>query len=331
MDGGPFDSDAAAILERMAAAGSRSLSELGVAGARDLMENMPRPPGPQMESIEDVVLPGPYGPLLVRLYRPSSGEVPPAIVFFHGGGMVMGNVDSYDHLARQLAAACSAVVASVDYRLAPEYKYPTATDEAYFATQWIFEHASEVGCDARRVAVAGDSAGGCLAAAVCLMARDRRGPAILAQLLVYPGVDRDYEQPSIHEFADGPILTLPDIIWMKDAYLGTGDSPDHPYAVPANCADLSNLPEAILVTAANDPIRDGCEKYGLRLRDAGVQTALLRYPGVYHGFFSQGHLLHRARVAMGEVAALMRTKFDLPKMDDHVPSPIESGGRRFTS
>jgi acetyl esterase len=331
MNGGPFDSDAAAILERTAAAGSRSLSELGVAGARDLMENMPRPPGPQMESIEDVVLPGPYGPLLVRLYRPSSSEVPPAIVFFHGGGMVMGSVDSYDHLARQLAAACSAMVASVDYRLAPEYKYPTATDEAHFATQWIFEHASEVGCDARRVAVAGDSAGGCLAAAVCLMARDRRGPAILAQLLVYPGVDRDYEQPSIHEFADGPILTLPDIIWMKAAYLGTGDSPDHPYAVPANCADLTNLPEAILVIAANDPIRDGCEKYGLRLRDAGVQTALLRYPGVYHGFFSQGHLLHRARVAMGEVAALMRTKFDLPKMDDHIPSPIESGGRRFKS
>jgi acetyl esterase/lipase len=328
MNGGPFDPDAAAILERMAAAGSRSLSELGVAGVRDLMENMPRPPGPQMESVEDVQLAGPHGPLLVRLYRPSSDRVSPAIVFFHGGGMVMGSVDSYDHLARQLAASCSAVVASVDYRLAPEHKYPTATDEAYFATQWIFEHAGEVGCDARRVAVGGDSAGGCLAAAVCLMARDRGGPSIVAQLLVYPGVDRDYELPSIHEFADGPILTLPDIVWMKDAYLGTGDSPDHPYAVPANCADLSDLPEAIVVTAANDPIRDGCEKYGLRLRDAGVQTALLRYPGVYHGFFSQGHLLRRAQMAMGEVAALMRTKFDLARMDDHVPNPNGSGGRR---
>jgi acetyl esterase len=281
-----------------------------------------------MESVEDVNLAGPHGPLPVRLYRPSSDPAPPAIVFFHGGGMIMGSIESYDHLARQLSASCSAVVASVDYRLAPEHKYPTATDEAYFATQWIHEYARDLGVDGGRIAVAGDSAGGCLAAAVCLMARDRGGPPVLAQLLIYPGVDRDYETPSIKEFSAGPILTLPDIVWMKDAYLGSGEEPDDPDAVPANCTNLSGLPDAIVVTAANDPIRDGCENYGIRLRDAGVQTALLRYPGVYHGFFSQAHLLRRARVAMTEVAALVRAKFERDPNRGQAPQLKETTGRR---
>lgn len=306
---------------KMAAADLPPISERGIEAVRLMMESMARPAGPDMDSVEDLELAGPHGALKVRLYRPLPGGGLPVVVFFHGGGMVMGSVDSYDHVARQVAQSCRAVVASVDYRLAPEHKYPVATEEAFFATQWMADHAETLGGDDRRVAVAGDSAGGCLAAATCLMARDRGGPQLLAQLLVYPGVDRDYGLPSMSQFADGPVLNVPDIVWMKDAYLGTGDGPDPAYGVPANCDDLSGLPDAIVVTAGVDPIRDGGERYGARLRDAGVQTALLRYPGVYHGFFSQSHVLRRGRAALAEVGALMRAKFEIAVEDRVAAEP----------
>ncbi len=324
MDGGALDPDAAAIAAKMAAASLPPISERGIEAVRLMMETMARPAGPDMDSVEDLELPGPHGLLKVKLYRPIPGGGLPIVVFFHGGGMVMGSVDSYDHVARQLAQSCRAIVASVDYRLAPEHKYPVATEEAFFATQWIADNAEMLGGDERRVAVAGDSAGGCLAAATCLMARDRGGPQLLAQLLIYPGVDRDYGLPSMSQFSDGPVLNLPDIVWMKDAYLGTGDGPDPAYGVPANCDDLSGLPDAIVVTAGVDPIRDGVERYGARLRDAGVQTALLRYPGVYHGFFSQCHLLSRGRAALAEVGGLMQAKFETAATED--PVAAETGG-----
>jgi acetyl esterase len=220
--------------------------------------------------------------------------------------MIMGSVATFDSLARHLAAACGAVVLSVDYRLAPEHPYPVATDEAYAALLWASAQAAALGIDPARLAVAGDSAGGSLAAGAALRARDENGPPIAAQLLLYPGLERAVERPSLAELADAPMLTRDDIVWMKNLYLGEDPAADTAYGVPALAGDLSGLPPAIVVSAQADPLRDGVEDYGQRLREAGVLTALLRYPGVCHGFLSMTGRIARARAAMTDIGALTR-------------------------
>lgn len=305
-----LDPDVEALLAARDAAGLPSLQEMGVDGTRQMMESRVRQPGPEMAAVDDAVLDGPFGDLEVRVYTRRHRTPAPLLVYFHGGGMIMGSVESYDPFARHLAVATDATVISVDYRLAPEYRYPTGTEEAFFATKWVVDHAADFGGDPHLVGVAGDSAGGGLAAGVCLAARDGGGPPLVVQLLMYPGVDRDFTTPSMTTYEFGPFLTKADVIWMKDAYLGTHDEPDHPYAVAANATDLGGLPPAIVVTAEHDPIRDGAEHYGARLRDAGVPTALLRYPGVCHGFMSQIDDVARARVAFAEAGALVQAKFN---------------------
>ncbi|WP_106400565.1 alpha/beta hydrolase [Actinocorallia populi] len=310
-----FDPDVAASLEAMKAAGIRPYRELGVEGSRNLMESAPQPPAPEMAEVRDLAFPGPHGAVPLRLYRPGPGPGAPVIVYFHGGGMIMGSLDSFDGLARNLAASCDAVVVSVEYRLAPEHRRPVAGDEAYAAVRWVHDHAGELGVDASRIAVAGDSAGGSLAAGAALRIRDQGGPALVAQLLFYPGLERAVDRPSMVEFAEGPLLTRADVVWMKAQYLGPDPAADTPYDVPALAEDLSGLPDAVVVTAEADPIRDGIEDYGRRLREAGVQTALLRYPGVCHGFLSRGSRQRRAGIALAEIGALTRAKFTaaLPK------------------
>jgi len=310
-----FDPDIAASLEAMKAAGIRPYRELGVEGARNLMESAPQPPASEMTEVRDLAFPGPHGTVPIRLYRPRPVADSPVIVYFHGGGMIMGTLDSFDGLARNLAASCDAVVVSVEYRLAPEHRYPVANDEAYEAVRWVHEHAAELDVDASRIAVAGDSAGGSLAAGAALRIRDEGGPALVAQLLFYPGLERAVDRPSLAEFADGPLLTRADVAWMKELYLGPDPEADTAYGVPALAEDLSGLPDAVVVTAEADPLRDGVEDYGRRLREAGVQTALLRYPGVCHGFLSRGSRQRRAGIAFAEIGALARAKFTaaLPK------------------
>lgn len=280
----------------------------GVRAARTALAQLPRRTGPAMHRVEDRVLDGPHGPLPVRIYRPLDAETLPALAYFHGGGMVIGSIDDFDVLARSLAEASGAVVVSVDYRLAPEHPYPVATEEAYFAVQWIGEAATELAIDPARVAVAGDSAGATLAAGVALQTRDEGGVPLVFQLHLYAGIDRDTQRPSVLEYADGPIITAGDFAWTKDLYLGDDPSLDHPYGVPSLATDLSGLPDAIVVTASHDPSRDGAEEYGLRLRDAGVQVALLRYPGVAHGFLMHADEHARARLALAEIGGLMRAK-----------------------
>lgn len=305
-----FDPDAAASLEAMKAAGIKPYRELGVEGSRNLMESAPQAPAPAMAEVRDLAFPGPHGTVPLRLYRPHPEPGAPVIVYFHGGGMIMGTLDSFDALSRNLAASCDAVVVSVEYRLAPEHRYPVASDEAYEAIRWVHDHADELGVDASRIAVAGDSAGGSLAAGAALRIRDEGGPALVAQLLFYPGLERAVDRPSMLEFADGPLLTRADVVWMKEQYLGPDPAADTAYSVPALAEDLSGLPDAVVVTAEADPIRDGVEDYGRRLREAGVQTALLRYPGVCHGFLSRGSRLRRAGIALAEIGALTRAKFN---------------------
>lgn len=308
-----LDPDAQALVDAAKAAGAKPYGEIGIEAVRARMESIPRPPAPEMAEVADLAFEGPHGTVPVRLYRPEPERGGPAIVYFHGGGMIMGTLDSFDALARRLAAACGATVLSVEYRLAPEHRYPVASDEAFAAVGWTHSAADELGVDPARIAVAGDSAGGSLAAGAALRARDENGPPIRAQMLFYPGLERASDRPSMVEFADGPILTRADVVWMKNQYLGPDESADTPYGVPALARDLAGLPDAIVVTAEADPLRDAAEDYGRRLRDARVPTALLRYPGVCHGFLSQAAHLRRARIAFTEIGALARAKFqELP-------------------
>lgn len=308
----PWDPDVAEIVRRMAEAGARPLHLGGVEQARRTLEAIRRPPGPEMASVVDTAFDGPHGRVAVRVYHPLAvADVPaaPALVWFHGGGMIMGTLDSFDRLARDVADATGAVVLNVDYRLAPEHRYPVANDEAFAAVAWAHAHAGELGLDTDRIGVGGDSAGGGLAAATCLRARDSGGPAIAQQVLFYPGLERRRDRPSMREFGAGPFLTAEDVDWMKNLYLGEDESRDDGYGTPAIAESLAGLPQAVIAVGHADPLRDGIEEYGARLREAGVPTALLRYPGVGHGFAMQVAAVARARAAVSEVGALVAARF----------------------
>jgi acetyl esterase/lipase len=234
------------------------------------------------------------------------------LVYLHGGGMVMGSNHSFEPLARTLAAESNATVVSVDYRLAPESPPPAQFDDAYTAAVWAADNADRLGVDPARLAVVGDSAGGSLAAAVALAARDHEGPAICCQVLLYPGLDRDMAAQSITALVDAPMLSHDDIVYMHTlADHGAGPPHDH-YRVPAYATDLSGLPPAIVATGECDPIRDWGERYATRLRDAGVQTTVTRYPGMYHGFLMRSDATARGRLAIAEIGGLLRAKFANP-------------------
>ncbi len=256
----------------------------GLPAVRAGVESAPLPDMPAMASTENLTAPGPAGSLSVRLYRPSTEERLPVLVYFHGGGLVMGSNHSFEPLARELAYASGAAVAAVEYRLAPESPPPAQFDDAYAATEWIAANANDLDLDAERLGVAGDSAGGSLSAAVALAARDHAGPQISVQVLLYPGLDRDMGAPSITAMPDAPLLRHDDIVYMHELVNRSGDWPHSHYQVPAYATDLSDLPQAIVVTGECDPIRDWGERYADRLRQAGVQTTHTRYPGMYHGF-----------------------------------------------
>jgi acetyl esterase len=289
------------------------MRQRGLAAVRAAIESAPLPDEmPAMAGVGDATVPGPAGSIPVRIYRPTTDSARPVLVYFHGGGLVMGSNHSFEPLARELASASSAAVVAVDYRLAPESPPPAQFDDAYAATEWVSRNARDLGFDAGRVAVVGDSAGGSLAAAVALAARDRSGPAISAQVLLYPGLDRDMTAPSITALPDAPLLTRDDIDYMHALADGTAGAPRDPYLVPAYASDLSGLPPAIVVTAACDPIQDWGERYAARLRDAGVQTTTTRYPGMYHGFLMRADATARGRLAIAEIGALLRAKFAHP-------------------
>ncbi|MDA4110735.1 alpha/beta hydrolase [Mycolicibacterium holsaticum] len=306
-----LDPDAAA---RVAAFGTVApMRERGLAEVRRTLESAPHPDDmPHMADIEDRVISGPGGSVPIRIYRPTRVNPCPVLVYFHGGGMVLGSNHSFEPLARTLAAVSDATVVSVEYRLAPEAPAPAQFEDACAATSYVAANADALRVDARRLAVIGDSAGGSLAAAVALAARDRGGPSICCQVLLYPGLDRNMTCESIRSMPDAPMLRRADIDYMHElADRGVTTAPDE-YRFPAMATDLSGLPPAIVVTAAYDPIRDWGERYAARLRDAGVQTTLTRYPGIYHGFLMRSDATARGRLAVAEVGALLRAKFATP-------------------
>ena len=292
----------------------------GLAAVRQAIEAAPLPDAmPQMVAVEDCAAPGPAGPIPLRIYRPITQTSSPVLIYFHGGGMVLGSNRSFEPLARTLAAQSKATVVAVEYRLAPENPSPAQFDDAYAAATWVADNADRLDVDPSRLAVVGDSAGGSLAAAVALAARDLDGPAICCQVLLYPGLDRDMGARSIIELADAPMLSLDDIRFMHELADDDSGVPHDPYRVPAFARDLSGLPQAIVATAECDPIRDWGEKYAARLRDARVQVTVTRYPGVYHGFLMRSDATTRGRLAIAEVCALLRAKFDHPLPLPDVP------------
>jgi acetyl esterase len=259
--------------------------------------------------VEDHRVPVDGGAVTLRCYRPGGDGLLPVLVFFHGGGWVIGDLDTHDGICRSLANAAGCVVASVDYRLAPEHHYPVAAEDAYAATRWVIAEAPRLGVDGRRVAVGGDSAGGNLAAVICLMARERGEPSIAFQLLVYPAVHHAFDTPSYQECAEGYLLTLNGMRWFWGHYLARPEDGRQPHASPLLARDLAGLPPALVITAEYDPLRDEGEAYAARLREAGVSVTLTRYPGMIHGFFRMTNFVDKARDARDEAAAALRKAF----------------------
>jgi acetyl esterase len=245
----------------------------------------------------------------VRIYHPLEPDVSPdgvpLVVYLHGGGFVLCDVDSHDACCRRLANGVGAVVVSVDYRLAPEHRFPAAVEDVWAATQWVAEHGRELGGDPSRVVLAGDSAGGNLATVVCLMARDRGGPPIAFQLLIYPVVDQRRRPKEVRDRAARNVLTLEHQRWFTQQYLGPDGGNENVLASPI-LADLTGLPPAHIVTGEFDPLCDDGEEYSERLRAAGVSSTVKRYPAMFHGFFNLPDDIPMAEQANADVCAVVR-------------------------
>lgn len=310
----PLDDDAQAVADAFSHVLQHSLHTLGVDGAREFTARMSQenPPVPSGQDIADRLLPGPRGDIPVRVYRPGPQGGLPVLIYFHGGGWTIGSLDSADALCRDLSVRANCVVVSVDYRLAPENKFPVPVDDCYAALEWVAGNAASLNADTSRIAVAGDSAGANLCAAICLISRDRDGPRIALQVLAYPATEYAVQRESWKENAAGPMITVDDIVWFWGQYLrDEGDRTD-PRATPSNAETHSGLPPAFVLTAEYDPLRDDGEAYAGLLVDGGVKTSVKRYPGVFHGFLTL-NILTRYTEAVDDIVGHLRAAFEPPK------------------
>ena len=286
--------------------------------------------GPDVDA-DDSAVPGPAGDIPVRIYRPRDGSGsplrgvapgagegagapsgrgdPPILVYYHGGGWVIGDLDTHDYACRELSVGAGCIVVAVDYRLAPEAQFPAAVDDSWAALQWVAANAESLGGDPARIAVGGDSAGGNLSAVMSLLARDNGGPALAFQLLVYPAVDMEFSRPSIDENADGYVLTKDHMIWFRGHYLRSDADRADFRASPLLAADHSGLPPALVVTAEFDPLRDEGRDYAEKLQAAGVEATLSNYEGQIHVFFQLSPILDGGRRAVDEACAALRGAF----------------------
>ncbi|MBN1566486.1 MAG: alpha/beta hydrolase [Acidobacteria bacterium] len=303
-----LDPQARALLDQMTAMGAPPINELQVNEARQSLAAMSGMQGvPEaVAGMEDRTLPSGEGGIPVRIYTPAGSGQRPILVYFHGGGWVVGSVRDSDILCRALANASGCIVVSVDYRLAPEHPFPAAVDDAYQATVWAAENAAGFGGDGSRIAVAGDSAGGNLAAVVAQIARDRNKPALKFQLLIYPVTDAACDTPSYSENGDGYMLTRDAMQWFWGHYIRNDSDRINPLASPLRASSLSGLPAALVITAEYDPLRDEGELYANRMRAAGVPVELKRYDGMIHGFFTMGAMIDQGRLALQHAAAALR-------------------------
>jgi acetyl esterase len=308
-----LDPDSAAVYQAFQEAGRPPYETLTPAEARAYYLQarlVTNPEPPELKSVAPLSIPSPAGAIPARIYTPLKlrdvNGLAPGLVFFHGGGWVIGDLESHDVVCRKLAHEGELIVISIDYRLAPEHKFPAAVDDAIAATKWISENAKQLGIDAARLMVGGDSAGGNLAAVVTLSARDGNGPAISGQVLIYPATDFSMKHPSHSEPETSILLTHTVIRWFRDHYLNNPADAADWRASPARAKSLAGLPPAYVLTAGADPLRDEGFEYAERLKAAGVAVTFRTFPGQFHGFFTMGKLLQQANVAAGDIGVWLK-------------------------
>ncbi|HEV8420229.1 MAG TPA: alpha/beta hydrolase [Actinomycetota bacterium] len=303
-----------ALLEELISSGRPSSMSLPLPDGRrnfdELFQSLSS--SAEVERTEDRIVPGPAGEVRVRVYTPSGKPPLPVVVFFHGGGWVFGGIEAYDGLCRALASASRAVLVTVAFRLAPEHRFPAGLQDCYSVTEWVHANHAELRGDPARLAVAGDSSGANLAAAVALMARDRGGPPIAFLLLAYPAVDPEMASPSYRENGEDPFLSRAEMVWYWDQYLASGGDRKDPYAAPLHAENLEGLPPTHIVTAGFDVLRDEGEALAARLREAGVPVTLRRYDDMVHGFLIMGRYLDTARQGIEDVGRLLRQALATP-------------------
>jgi acetyl esterase len=308
-----LDPDAASVFKAFQEAGRPPYETVSPTEAREFYLQarfVTNPEPPELKSVQPLAIPSPHGSIPARLYTPktlrTTNGLAPCLVFFHGGGWVIGDLDSHDVVCRKLADEGELIVIAVDYRLAPEHKFPAAADDAIAATQWIALNAKQIGVDASRLVVGGDSAGGNLAAVVAIAARDDKSPAIAGQLLIYPAIDFAMTHPSHREPETSILLTHSVIRWFRDHYLN-GPADVHDWrASPARAKTLAGLPPAYVLTAGADPLRDEGDEYAQRLSESGVPVTYRTFPGQFHGFFTMGKLLQQANVAASDIGGWLK-------------------------
>jgi acetyl esterase len=306
----PFHPQVQAMLDAKAAGRTPPLYTLTVEQARraDLEAVLAAGGDPEpVGSVRELTVPGPGGDQPARLYRPAAADAPGGVlIYFYGGGWTLGSLETSDAICRSLANRAGCRIVSAGYRLAPEARFPAAVEDCYAALEWVAAHAADLGVDPERIAVGGDSAGGNLAAAVALLARDRSGPALRHQLLVYPNTDFLSQSPSMEEFTDPLLFNDKSVRWYRDHYLTDAADALDPRASPLRAPSLAGLPPATVITAEYDPLRDQGEQYAQRLRESGVAVRERRYDGMIHGFFAMAGALDGGRDAQDYAALGLR-------------------------
>jgi len=301
------------LLCKVAAKQTPPVAEETVENARAQLENLSAAFGGEhipLPYVQELTIPGPARPIPARLYKPrDTDEKLPVLVGFHGGGYIRGSVDSHDGMFRRLAKFGDFAVLSVDYRLAPEHKFPAAVDDAYAALRWVQENGASKGLDPERVAVGGDSSGGNLATVACLDAKRNGTPQPVMQLLIYPTTNANFEAPSHTLFSEGFFLTEERMNWYRDCYMNNPSERDDPRASPLLAEDVSGLAPALILTAGFDPLRDEAEEYAASLKDAGGPVGNIRYEGMVHGFMSLSGLLPEADKALNTAAQSLKSAF----------------------
>ncbi|MBO8173410.1 MAG: alpha/beta hydrolase [Bacillaceae bacterium] len=303
------------VLDMMASRETPPLEEMTLQQARQSFLDMCRQMNlsEEVAHVEDRHIPGYQDDIAIRIYKPEGSGIHPALVYFHGGGWVLGNLDSHDALCRSLVNRADCVVVSVDYSLAPEHKFPVAVEDAYLATRWISEHADELGIDPNRIAVGGDSAGGNLATVVCHLSRVRQSPSVCYQLLIYPSTGF-YLTESFEKYSEGYFLTQSTMTWFRECYFNHEDELKSPLAAPVllSESELAEMPPALIMTAEYDPLRDGGKDYADKLNKAGVDVRYVCYPGMIHGFMSMCAAIDDGKKAIDDAARELKTRFQQP-------------------